>query len=478
MTLRPPTLERPSHAETPASPEVLFREARRRRHRRYAVTVAIVASAVVAALAGYDASGGGTRVRASKHRAKHPVTARPVLTGSWKVPSDAIWQHGTSNGQFVGTTLTCVAGSPSCYVVVEADGIAPDGSPTTPGVVPGFSVLHSSAYRSLDGGLQWDAIPIPSKIWLTTSFSCWGGSTCAVGAVVDPGPSDTAGTAVLLTTANDGATWARQPFPSTVALVSGLACSSASHCVAIVTAAHDDLIDGVPPLRGDDTFRPKRIETTSDGGAQWNPASLGPLASGVSVALSSVKCTTAKICLATGVEADIVVNDGTYVPENSTADVFFSSDGGRSFTTSYEVTESSLWGLYGPACDGGGYCMMLAQSHSAAFAVLTSTDGGRTWSAPEPSELSDNWTGAALSCPAAGDCVVRGTGIVSTNDGGKRWVASTTLPTPPPGYSRARITEISCGARTCVALDIMTPPSSSHYGTRVLVMSDRSGGSK
>lgn len=51
MTVRPPTLERPLAAEGPPSPEVLFKEARRRRRRRYAVgalAVALAGSLVVA----------------------------------------------------------------------------------------------------------------------------------------------------------------------------------------------------------------------------------------------------------------------------------------------------------------------------------------------------------------------------------------------------------------------------------------------
>jgi hypothetical protein len=57
VTVRPPTLERPTKAEEPTSPEVLFKEARRRRRRRWAIGVAVV---VVAAGVGAAVGLGGS----------------------------------------------------------------------------------------------------------------------------------------------------------------------------------------------------------------------------------------------------------------------------------------------------------------------------------------------------------------------------------------------------------------------------------
>jgi hypothetical protein len=61
VRVRPPTLERPTEAEGPTSPEVLFREARRRRHRRWIVGSVAIAAVVGGAAAAYGTFGTGTR---------------------------------------------------------------------------------------------------------------------------------------------------------------------------------------------------------------------------------------------------------------------------------------------------------------------------------------------------------------------------------------------------------------------------------
>ena len=60
MTVRPPLLERPTEVEGPTSPEVLFKEARRRRRRRWAIgTCAVLLAAGLGAAVGLGASAPG-----------------------------------------------------------------------------------------------------------------------------------------------------------------------------------------------------------------------------------------------------------------------------------------------------------------------------------------------------------------------------------------------------------------------------------
>ncbi len=159
-------------------------------------------------------------------------------TGHWHTAGATLWQHGQpGNDPGLGspTSVTCApSGSATCYVVLQANGVRPDGAPVERGVVPGFSPLLSSLYRSGNGGSTWTAVRLPAGAWLSTPLACQGPSTCEAGAVIDAGTSPgRSGTAVVLTTTDGGRTWARRPLPAGVALVTRLACPSAARCVAL-----------------------------------------------------------------------------------------------------------------------------------------------------------------------------------------------------------------------------------------------------
>jgi hypothetical protein len=81
MTLRPPTLEHPLAAEGPASPEVLFREARRRRRRRW--TVAALCATTLGVVAGVgisiSTSTPGPRRTTSQEGGRQRAAAGPPL---------------------------------------------------------------------------------------------------------------------------------------------------------------------------------------------------------------------------------------------------------------------------------------------------------------------------------------------------------------------------------------------------------------
>lgn len=454
--------------------QALIEEARRRQRRRQrrVGTLLVAVLAVIAGLVAYQSSGSPPATTGSGSSGEAAGT-------TWRSAGTAVWQHGLP-GNYLGfgpsTTITCVgAASSACYVIIQANGVQPDGAPTTPGVAPALAALRSSAYRSDDGGSSWTTLPLPGDAWLSSRLACSGPSTCAVGAIIGASPGSTpghSGRAVVLTTSDGGRTWSAHKVPGAVGLVTDLACPSAAHCVALAWGRSVPTIAGLQPYSGANRFFPTSVLTTEDGGRTWSTSTLPKTPSGVYDDLSSVTCPTSAQCIVLGERADIVEHDGGYVEANEALLVLSSHDGGHSLTTSYRGP--SLW-PDGVACANGSSCLALAQRAPSPPVVLSTSDGGRTWTTVSSSGPSADFapTAGSLACPSPGHCLsAAGVGVATTSDGGRRWSTTSSFPNLPVGYASNDVDEISClGSGVCLALDDMGHPASSAtgaMGTRVL----------
>jgi hypothetical protein len=89
MTLRSPNLERLTEAEGPSSPEVLFKEARRRRRRRWTLVLAGLAISAVVAGVVYGVSGNSP---SGKPTARPPGIPTTIGT-TWHSDGSAVFDH-------------------------------------------------------------------------------------------------------------------------------------------------------------------------------------------------------------------------------------------------------------------------------------------------------------------------------------------------------------------------------------------------
>lgn len=471
-------LDRPTVTDPePPSAEALFEEAHQRRRTRRRRSATVVALALMAALAGYDAAGGSGG--ASPQPASQPTPPTPPASTDlrWTLNHAAAWQHGTGGNDVnlgASALLTCPHGSSTCYAVVQANGIAPNGTPTTPGEPRGFARLRSSLYRSGDGGRHWAPVAIPSDVWLSTPLTCSTERRCAVGALVDPGGSPgVGGSTVLLTTLDGGQRWHSQPLPAPVALVRALACPSANECLAVAVGAAGARfsVGGSPPASGVDRFSPTEVVVTADGGASWTFSSL-PIQVGTgSVSLTTLTCASTTDCVAGGEAAHVGAGPGGYRVARPRAVLLASTDGGKSFG---HLDQRSGYVAQALSC-GGRSCMALMAPISSPVrdTLLRSIDGGRSWREVASTGLPSTSALHSLSCSRADACVaaVGLDGLVSTTDGGRDWGA-TRVPSPSPQVAspgRASVDQVSCPrANACVALEEVSEPTFAQ-DTEVLV---------
>jgi len=235
---------------------------------------------------------------------------------------------------------------------------------------------------------------------------------------------------------NDGGTtWRVAEVPGDGVYFNGFTCPSSTTCMSV----------GVP----NDSSRPPSLYATTDGGATW-AARVMP---GMVWANASLACWTTTSC---------VVVEQT---EGFTA--YVTDDAGRTWTNA--MLPSGFVGPAGPdsmQCSSDGRCVAvgigsLAYSADAAFAY--SADGGRVWQLGKAPPLQ---AGAApvLSCSDALHCMdiesaglhnglteVRG--VVTTSDGGRTWTAASALGLSPSGAPQyLRISALVCISPTiCLA---------------------------
>lgn len=188
-------------------------------------------------------------------------------------------------------------------------------------------------------------------------------------------------------------------------------CPTASICVAV---GADSSLSGL-------------VATTNDGGNTWTSSSVP---SGLPE-LTSVSCSSDSNCVAVGSGVDIT-----------------SSDGGATWSAHSIPTKNV--GLLGVSCPAGtSTCVAVGVTPDIGGplngAIITSNDGGVTWSATK----STFQLGAVggVSCASSTFCVAVGAQILVTNDGGQSWTQQFV------GGQVGILRTVSCGSpTTCVAI--------------------------
>ena len=364
-----------------------------------------------------------------------PLCERPrrLMAGALTVGAllvmTACTSDGPGGGTAAGTASTIASGSPwrgalatdtlpapvhdlravSCASAARCWAI---GSTLGSGDGPNGAALVATT----DGGTVWSLEAIPTSVGFLSDISC--GDVHHCDAVGQSGQTGT-GPGVVIDTADGGATWVIQTIPPGTTEVDAVACGTDLHCVAIARAGG-----------------PSETLVSARAGGPFVTA--GSLPVGVTTA-TALACTSDRDCWATV--------DGTG-PAGSTGSVVATTDGAASW--SLLPTPAGIGELNGIDCDlrpmsgpgptpttarsapgsaggttttapagaggvaGVGCAAVGTTSNSVNAArtgrgvVITTTDGGGTWSlAPVTSLPAD-----LLSVSCAGPCVAVGTTAV------------------------------------------------------------------
>lgn len=399
MTLLRPPAERPLETEVGDPPEVLFKEARQRRRRRWAIGVAAVVLAASGAWVGYGASGNGGQV------------PRPEAT--------------TPPRQGAGPT------GPATRAPSPAPSTSPPSLQTVAFFNPtlGYGLFRQTqggfcevaVAETTDGGSHF-AVPVPVA-------PCGRSFTLAGLAFDDHGDGFVYG-ASLFVTHNGGTSWQPDPQPGQVVSVEALGTSIwmlEADCAQPVSQTH--------PQRC-----PLQVYESTDGGRTWTPSPTPPASASVTGrigrgwgSLIRVSTTAAYVVAAppTPTSAPNRTTPGT-VP------LSFTNNGGRTWVqrsipcgadAQRAILSAAPSGTLFAVC--GWYTQVGGQQRKA---VLVSTDGGASWSkqatcggppftAP-PCSLALGNLGVvdAVSSSTAYEIGSRGP-LLETTDGGGEWTA-------------------------------------------------------
>ena len=286
------------------------------------------------------------------------------------------------------------------------------------------------------GTLTTTTLPAPVQalrdVACATAQRCW-----AVGSTVATS-SAPAGPALVATT-DGGATWTVLTLPSVVGYLSGVACTSARSCIAV----------GQIGLSG---VGPGAVLTTTNG-TTWTVQAVPAGTTDV----TAVDCRTNGRCAALGVVSGVVT---TLLPSRTGAWVATGRlPAPASVATALSCTDAThCWATAAQSVDVG---------HVIGTIDVTS-DGGTTWTPQHVpvgtgalqdiactagTDATRTATGSGATCTAVGTTATvlggarTGQGVVlTTADGGGRWVAVPVTPTS------ADLLGVSCAAGPCVAV--------------------------
>jgi hypothetical protein len=176
-------------------------------------------------------------------------------------------------------------------------------------------------------------------------------------------------------------------------------------------AVGDDQSGGVAPL----------AVMTSDGGSSWqlfsNLPTFTPYDPNGTYQLNAISCISALDCVAGG---GLNYSDGL-------AQVISTTNGGQTWSLSSDPNLSGLQQIFGLSClpnATSATCMAAADESAAAGpVVLRSTDDGATWSGLQSFDTT-GWM-SSVSCADKSHCWAAGAGttvgLVGTTDGGSSW---------------------------------------------------------
>lgn len=362
--------------------------------RRGWVLIAAIIVLIAAAVGVVVASGGGgkhpttTATTTASNRTPPPANHAPSASqGAVAGTSAAPWTSETYPASIAGGHLFTIAcGSPTACWAVGNNGTGADIIATTNGgqswssqTVPAdtglsagghlFSISCATATTcqavgsgtslvilgTSNGGATWTSESFPPdltgghlfSVYCVSATDCWAlGGAPAVASVI-------------LATTNGGATWVEQPYPSGLNLPDNgflsISCPTLTRCYVIATSSNKLV-----------------LLTTGNGGASWQlqrvPSNIAARSNGI----GSITCPTTSFCAITG------YSDGASSSEAPL--ILVTRNGGRTMSTLQYPPSLGLASLTGVACAGTMACWTVGSTATTSV-ILSTTDGGSTWSA-------------------------------------------------------------------------------------------------
>jgi photosystem II stability/assembly factor-like uncharacterized protein len=249
------------------------------------------------------------------------------------------------------------------------------------------------ALRTTEGGRTWETSTLPRGVGEIAGVSCATTTFCmAVGA----SPDGSAGEAIVRT--KPTGQWKSLALPDGEKSLALVSCPARNDCIAV----------GGGPSGGGTTI------STTNGGESWEQSSLPHAFAEISIS-ESISCPSTTHCLVVGNKAP---GDG-----NPSGVAFVTSDGGKLWMSQTVPADTTY--LNDITCRTTSNCVVvgggiLPRGGLGAGTVLTTTDGGATWT---PGSVPATTGGLySVSCPTLEFSPV-GTDprAFTTSDGGGTW---------------------------------------------------------
>ena len=290
-----------------------------------------------------------------------PTTVPPNVAGSPVDRTQPGWQTTQAFGSLsLGLTGVACATPTTC----EAVGVTGYGT--------------ALALGTTNGGTAWTQQALPKVNGSLTAVVCPSNLDCIA-----------VGSGAYLTTVNGGLDWSSHSFGHVS--LTGISCAGPKFCLAVGSSASRKT-----------TCPSGSSYASTDGGKTWTATTLG------CVAPTNVSCSSATICEVIGQ----AFSDGAQYGQ-----IMSTSNGGSSWQLQYKLVGGST-SLNGITCSSSKNCIVVGGSLKTP--ILTTVDGGTTWTAP-PSPSTEGAL-AAVACDTAQTCQAVGSGLsLSTADGGATW---------------------------------------------------------
>ncbi len=313
------------------------------------------------------------------------------------------------------------------------------GTPGTGASAPAPSTSSTSTTAPASPATVIDATVNGGKTWVAqslgldpapalTGISCPTAQLCLA-----VGLSGSAPGGIVLITRDAGASWTAGAIPAGATVITSVQCPSSIDCTVVAT-------DGT-------TFWSAH---SVDFGNQWLRG--GSLPAGLQDA-GSLTCVTGGPCLVTGFTATTA--------GHGQGAIVVSGDGGTTWAAADVPPKTGL--LQSVACTTVTSCVAAGTTSTTVSAVvpargemLTSQDGGKTWTdAPARPSIDDIF---GLACPSPLICAMVGTkwvgspaigtgGVAQSHNGGSTFIASTTEYVPLP------LTALDCpSTQACIGV--------------------------
>ncbi len=333
-----------------------------------------------------------------------------------------------------------------------------------------------------DGGATWVGRPIPPTVAYLSAIACSDHRNCtAVGQTA-------AGLGAVITTSDGGSVWTEQPVPPTVLDITAVSCGSDHRCLALgstgggavalvsssgvawsVAGNLPAAVSGASDVScvGDDQCWVTAyasvgadhvagvVVLTADGGSTWSvvptPSGIGELngVSCLSVPVSRGALPYTSTAASTGANGTTTTTAAGTSPATAPTTAPATTPGGPTATSTPAV------GAAGVHCTVvGTTATTLNNARSGHGVLLTSDNGGGTWSRPTVPAVTATLMG--VSCTAAATCIAVGSAVALEADGGivlvtgapsHAWTRAAAIGVPQP------LTAVSCISSTsCVAV--------------------------